>query len=409
MCEEGERALDKMMAALPHGKGKARHKGFYMQVFGRLPTCYRVALRRYLRLVLVTIMLPAVAQPTSLVSLPKPISGFRPITLMHDLAAFIEATVSDFLQVAVEKTKILGKFIAAYRPDMSGTQLITILLCGIEDASEFGRTLICGMEDFEKFYDACSTAIIMMAMAACGFSEKGYMQWAGESLRKRTMHVLTNIGVTAAVLRDCGFLQGSALSCILVNFVIKILHDMWAVDSDKEGYSGYNMEFNEVLKFLAIGFSDDNNVFSGTLVGAVRAVRTFGQFTVITAIGRSAKQAHATLFGRKVDPDKELLEASEETKSILRRHLRYKGSTWFIRSLAWSRQANNGAGCVVWTEIPLIREPRPYGYQDAGGTRHLPTQPQRRAAGKGSGHTGGQGPEGKGHWQEVRGAEGQCR
>ena len=72
-----------------------------------------------------------------------------------------------------------------------------------------------------------------------------------------------------------------------MNFVIKILHDMWAVDSDKDGYSGYNMDFNEVLKLLAIGFSDDSNVFSGSLVGAVRAVRTFGQFTVISAIGRS--------------------------------------------------------------------------------------------------------------------------
>ncbi len=110
---------------------------------------------------------------------------------MHDFAAWIEGKVSGSLQSATERARLLGLGIAAYRPGLAGPQLIAAMLCCIEDAQEYGRQLMGGMEDFEKFFDACATEIILMAMRASGFGRHGYVQWAGESLRDRHMFILT--------------------------------------------------------------------------------------------------------------------------------------------------------------------------------------------------------------------------
>jgi len=347
--------LDGMEATMRGTPGKARHRGYHMHIFARLTAPVRAALRRYLKLGLLLIMLPRDAQAITLVNIPKPVSGFRPLALAHDMYCMLTGVISSHLQTSLECAQIFMAMIAAYRPGRSGTQLISALLCGIEDARENGKTLFATLEDFEKFYDACSTDLILMSMHAHGLSETGYAQWVGESLRDRDMYVVTAIGTTGAVPRGCGYLQGSALSCVVVNFIVQILHVLWI---EGGGAEGYGFAFDEALRLISASYSDDNNAYNDDLYNAIKSVELFGLFSIVTRIGRSTKQSHVLCFGLEEGVQSRISKYSEEKQQYINDRLRKKGTKWVIRTHAWSRVS----GCVVMTEIPLVVKATPVRY-----------------------------------------------
>ena len=301
----------------------------------------------YLMLGLLLIMLPSDAQAITLVNIPKPVSGFRPLALAHDLYCMLTGVISSHLQTSLECAQIFMSMIVAYRPGRSGTQLISAMLCGIEDAREHGKALFATLEDFEKFYDACSTDLILMSMHAHGLSETGYAQWVGESLRDRDMHIVTSIGTTGAVPRGCGYLQGSALSCVVVNFIVQILHTLW---KDGGGAEGYGFDFDEALRLISASYSDDNNAYNGNLFCAIKSVELFGWFSIVTRIGRSTKQSHVLCFGLAESIETCISKCSPEEQEYIRENLHKRGAQWVIRTHAWSRER----GCVIMTEIPLV-------------------------------------------------------
>jgi hypothetical protein len=82
----------------------------------------------------------------------------------------------------------------------------------------------------------------------------------------------------------------AALSCSAVNIVILVLHNIWFRHGGAKGYAFHQAAG---ITLRPTSFCDDNNVFNGKLADAVRAVVLFGQFSILTRIGRSAKQAGA--------------------------------------------------------------------------------------------------------------------
>ena len=176
-------------------------------------------MRRVLAMTLILRMLPQLARALAQINIPKSSGGFRPISITHDLYALITGEISWWMERASNKAKILRNFIAAYRRGLGTPQLTLANQCAIEDANNRKRTLLDQQDDFQKFFDACMAVFIQLSLRAYGLEKQGYVEWAAEATFDRPIHVITSVGVTAKVARSAGFLQGSAFSCKVVNFV----------------------------------------------------------------------------------------------------------------------------------------------------------------------------------------------
>jgi hypothetical protein len=272
----------------------------------------------------------------------------------------VTAVVTKYMQKGVEAARILLNALCAYRPGRSSTQLVHAHQCAAEDAEYSGGALFAVMDDFSKFYDACVVEVILMSMKAAGLEEEGYVEWCAEALHNRRIHIITSKGVTGAVKRLCGFIQGSSFSCIAVTFVVQVLHQVWLAGeaADEE----YVFQVG-LAKLATLGFCDDNNRYTRTLPAAVRAVRRFGQFSVVTGVGRSTKQAQVLLYGQLDDNNK----WSDEDRKLCDAHVRVTDDgDRYIRTVAHNRAGKDGLGCVAWTNIPLVCTiacvPRPLKY-----------------------------------------------
>ena len=72
-------------------------------------------------------------------------------------------------------------------------------------------------------------------------------------------------------------------------------------------------------------------MFNGKLADAVRAVVLFGQFSILTRIGRSAKQAHVLLFGN----DKAPFDMEKDSRKFSAIHGQARKSSRGITASGW--------------------------------------------------------------------------
>ena len=189
----------------------------------------------------------------------------------------------------------------------------------------------------------------------------------------RRIIVVTSVGVTAALARAAGFLQGSAFSCCVVNFVVAVLvMRLWegvaftakapaggvagsATDHVTRASYGFNHGGGTVD---SASFCDDNGRFTRRLPDLILMVVLFGIFSLVSGIGRSAKASY--VMAVNVDVQKEMENTAKWTpaeQEIMRKHLTCDTSEegvkkWWVRSLAHDREAREGLGKVVLSRFP---------------------------------------------------------
>ena len=356
-----KQAVDRMYRGMLGQRGAARFADFHMHAFARAgsvnPSLKRLV-RRVLAMTLILRMLPQLARALAQINIPKSSGGFRPISITHDLYALITGEISWWMERASNKAKILRNFIAAYRRGLGTPQLTLANQCAIEDANNRKRTLLDQQDDFQKFFDACMAVFIQLSLRAYGLEKQGYVEWAAEATFDRPIHVITSVGVTAKVARSAGFLQGSAFSCKVVNFVAGILvMFLWIKvqfrpKTDTEGYfvrkAGYVLAHAGGL-IAATSFCDDSNRFASTLVDCVLGVVLFGVFCIVSGIGRSDKDSCVLAVNLNVNDELENCTPAEA--KLLSRHFDRK--TMSIGSLAHDREARGGLGAIKWSTIPI--------------------------------------------------------
>jgi len=224
--EQTTRAVERMWSGMLGKPKAARFGDFHMHVFGRVGhavPAIRKLIKRVLGLLLITRMVPEMARKMAQINIPKPTGGFRPLSITHDLYAMLTGEITTWFSDAADRAGLLPNSIAAYRKGLGTPQLTLTQQCAFEDAHTGGKPLLVLQDDFQKFYDACMAAFIVLSMQAAGLPPEGYIEWAAEATFNRRIIVVTSVGVTAALARAAGFLQGSAFSCCVVNFVVAVL------------------------------------------------------------------------------------------------------------------------------------------------------------------------------------------
>ena len=360
---------------------KARHMGFHMHVIGRLPAAYMAIALRLLRACLALRMMPDMARAITLISIPKPDGGFRPLALTHDLYAMLTNTIAKHMQTGTERAGLLRNCINAYRPGRSGTHLAATQQCAIEDSRQHNKPLYILLEDWQKFYDSISVEVIVLALRAAGLSSQGYAQWAAEALHERDIHVVTSAGTTGPVKREAGFMQGSSFSCVCVNYVVQLLHDMWMANERGEGYT-----FNDAsgTTVTSLSYCDDNNRLAGSLADITEAVVQSGYLSAVLGIGRSTKQAKVLAF----NTGEHDTTASSHDQEYIAKHLVTRvvdgEPIQYVRGIAHDRQARQGLGDLCWAELPVIRDCQPYKYLGLREHMQAGDKSHQNAMGKGA-------------------------
>ena len=158
-----------------------------------------------------------------------------------------------------------------------------------------------------------------MSMRAAGLPPGGYIEWAAEATYNRRIIVVTSVGVTAALARAAGFLQGSAFSCCVVNYVVAVLvMRLWegvaftakapaggTADSEADHVTRASYGFSHGGGMVdSASFCDDNGRFTRRLPDLVLMVVLFGVFSLVSGIGRSAKASY--VMAVNVDVQKEM-------------------------------------------------------------------------------------------------------
>jgi len=148
-----------------------------------------------------------------------------------------------------------------------------------EDEEEFGWTKM------NKRSLTVSLAMQLAAILCFGFPKKGYLEFKCEDVTDRFAVIKTRIG---SIIARClsGRPQGSPLSCLISNLVIRFKHIAMRVDR-RRTESSTNAEaptyelapvtmsthyWEEDVIFVSQGFSDDNNRYMGADQGLEKAL-----------------------------------------------------------------------------------------------------------------------------------------
>ena len=187
---------DKFYNSIGSIPGKARHRGFTMQVLGRTPLSWSKWWSRGNAYILTSRIAPKAIKEMSRLPIPKPKPGeTRPIALIHDTWAFLTGLVHDHLAHAVEISGVLDHDVTAYRKGKSAVDIMTSVICMIEEAHTTGDPLVLLDEDEEKFFDRIHHELQGATMIACGMPDQGYIEFKNEDMEGRQTFVITNRGM----------------------------------------------------------------------------------------------------------------------------------------------------------------------------------------------------------------------
>lgn len=309
--------------------GKARHKGFTLNVLGRLPIIWQTTVWRIIKIILITRLPTLSIKEFTRVPIPKNAPGeTRPLAITHDLYCYICGALAKPFTDAVEKLKILYDELHAYRKDHS-CDLITILQATIkEDALQHGKTYIKLDEDEERFFDRVTLDMQLAALLRLGCPPQGYVEMKAEDLLHRTVKIITRLGSTSSTY-TCGMPQGAPTSCVFSNCIMLLKHILMRSILNDHPTVNHNCQMNpthayqletmdhvtnSIPRLMSDGFCDDNTRYisttnDNTLIMATQDyINITGDFSIITKLGRKGRKSAVTVYNMK---DKQLARLSE--------------------------------------------------------------------------------------------------
>ena len=211
---------------------KVRYHNYTLNILARLPIIWYKSLQRLIPIILATRLMPRGAKQCGRSLIPKANStDRRPISLLHDLDAFLDIHLSKQLSILLEANESFPDTVKAYRPGHSCTDITLSHLAALEDVQQHRHTILAQLdEDKEKFFDHITLELQLLPFILEGFPPKGFLEFLTESLSGLTIHIRTQHGtVTAPFL--CGIKQGSAFSCLIANMVVTLCAKCWTLPS----------------------------------------------------------------------------------------------------------------------------------------------------------------------------------
>jgi len=233
--------LEDLRVSLRGTPAAARYGGFHMHVLARAHCPDHIqthdkdpppnwAMDVFVDLVAVALAyrtLPDAARVITRIPIAKPDGGERPISITHAVYSIISGIVAKVMTAAAETSGALPDSVQSYRPGRGTWKCLYPHRAAMERAANGADPLYILSDDWEKFYDSVPLDVIILCLRAGGCPVDGYAEWAAEVMHERPIQVATSEGLTKEVMHDCGFLQGSAFSCVAVNFVVAMLHRLW--------------------------------------------------------------------------------------------------------------------------------------------------------------------------------------
>ena len=175
---------DKFYNLIEKIPGNARHKGFQLAVLARAPMEWTELWLEGIQFILVSRIAPAVVKELSRCPIPK--AGkpgeSRPLSLVHDVWAFINSIIHDDLSIAVEKAGLLDKDMVGYRPGMGAMDAMVPIICMLEECFVAGEMVGLLDEDEEKYFDRILHELQEAVMRAVGIPDEGYMEIKSEDM-----------------------------------------------------------------------------------------------------------------------------------------------------------------------------------------------------------------------------------
>jgi len=313
----------KSLARIP---SKARYEGFQMSVIGRFGQRWRNVLLNIIKLILVMRFVPPELRQMARFPIPKPgkHNEYRPISLCSDIYCFINAVITSYTSLGIEKSNILHEGMCAYRRGKGCSSLVTMELSFREDCHENNLPVLQLDEDEEKFFDRIPVEVLLAAMRINGFPSQGFLEIKASAMQPKLVEIITSKGIAFAKF-VCGLEQGNPDSPTVSNLVIKLKHDIWNHLTNKvrnmfkqetndpnivhtstntpESYTFCNKTRNNTsVNMNKIGYCDDNTKFCCTrheedlIFLSSYFLQLSGDLSMVTKIGRRSSKCELHFF-----------------------------------------------------------------------------------------------------------------
>jgi len=303
--------------SLARTPSKARFEGFQMSVLGRFGKRWRQTLLDLVKLMIIMRFIPPELRKMARFPIPKPgkTNEYRPISLCNDIYCYINAVITSYSSLGIEKADILHDGMCAYRKGKGCSSLVTMELSFREDCNEHNLPVMQLDEDEEKFFDRIPVAILLAAMRINGFPNQGFLEIKASSMQAKTVEIITSKGIAYAKF-VCGLEQGNPDSPTISNLVIKLKHDIWKILtdeakkilSDSTSVDQGEYEFQTVVegslpvRLGRIGYCDDNSKFccvqdeNDLLFLATYYLQLSGDLSMVTKIGRKSSKCELQFY-----------------------------------------------------------------------------------------------------------------
>jgi len=319
--QEDEYFLKNFWKSLARIPSKARFEGFQMSVLGRFGRRWSNVLLDIIKLILITRYVPPELRQMARFPIPKPgkQNEYRPISLCNDIYCYINAIITSYSSLGIERAGVLHDGMCAYRKGKGCASLVTMELSFREDCAEHNLPVLQLDEDEEKFFDRVPVEILLAAMRINGFPNQGFLEIKASSMQAKTVEIITSSGIAYARF-VCGLEQGNPDSPTISNLVIKLKHDVWQSMSKeakkilfKEGKinQGYTFqtlsEGNKMVHLCRIGYCDDNSKFccvdneEDLLFLATYYLQLSGDLSMVTKIGRKSSKCELQFYNISAD------------------------------------------------------------------------------------------------------------
>ena len=317
LMQEDEPFSKNFWTSLARIPSKARFEGFQMSVLGRFGQRWSKVLLDIIKLILITRYIPPELRQVARFPIPKPgkQNEYRPISLCNDIYCYINAIITSYSSLGIERSGILHDGMCAYRKGKGCASLVAMELSFREDCAEHNLPVLQLDEDEEKFFDRVPVEILLAAMRTNGFPNQGFLEIKASSMQAKTVEIITSTGIAYARF-VCGLEQGNPDSPTISNLVIKLKHDIWQTLSEeakkiliskdnkiKQGYTFQTLsEGIKMVHLSRIGYCDDNSKFccvsneEDLLFLATYYLQLSGDLSMVTKIGQKSSKCELQFF-----------------------------------------------------------------------------------------------------------------
>ena len=246
------------------GFGPERESGFQVSALGRLTMNMCTAGLNLIKWQLHTQSIANAFKPIKRALTPKPNNGIRPLSLQHDIICFILGITQKALMTTLEDLQVVHPCMFSYRPGRGTTEALITFMTILDVHACNDKMLYIAISDKTKYYDRISHAVQDASLQRLGFPPEGWRAFIQATNLDRLTYSHTPVGIIR-IPQLCGYLQGSPLSCTLINETARVQHELW------EELPRIQLDDDNSVP-PSIGYCDDNILMATTISELERGI-----------------------------------------------------------------------------------------------------------------------------------------